>query len=290
MCNSESPVLLGGPHMSNPNLGKVYLVGAGPGAADLLTLRAARLLERAEIVFVDDLVHADTLALAKSAKLVYVGKRAGRVSTDQRFINRQLLEAARSYTVVVRLKGGDPMLFGRAQEELDTLHAEGIETEVVPGITAALAASAALGISLTRRGVARSVTFVTPSVGPNESASQWQHSALNADTAVLYMAAAQSGAVARELIARGRRADFPVVVVESASLPEERRIFTTLGGLATSSINPSGPALLLLGEVFGAANSSAQTEGSQTRAMQPSHPRQPSALPMSQPKQRKAAT
>src|SRR6187397_1864426 len=130
-------------------MAKVYLVGAGPGAPDLLTLRAARLLEAAAIVFHDALVHPDTLALAKRARHVDVGKRYGKVSTEQRFINRALVEAARAHDVVVRLKGGDPMLFGRAQEELEALEASGVDVEVVPGITAALAASADLKRSLT---------------------------------------------------------------------------------------------------------------------------------------------
>ena len=135
--------------------GKVFLVGAGPGAPDLLTLRAARLLVAADIVFHDALVHPDTLALARRARRVDVGKRYGKVSTEQRFINRSLVEAARSHALVVRLKGGDPMLFGRAQEEIDALAAHGIEVEVVPGITAALAAAACAKVSLTRRGIAR---------------------------------------------------------------------------------------------------------------------------------------
>ena len=124
-------------------MGKVYLVGAGPGAPDLLTLRAARLLGEADIVFYDALVHPDTLKLAAKARLVDVGKRNGKVSTEQRFTNRALVEAAKTHAVVVRLKGGDPMLFGRAHEELEALHEAGIEAEVVPGITAALATVAA---------------------------------------------------------------------------------------------------------------------------------------------------
>src|SRR3982074_2456040 len=127
--------------------GKVYLVGAGPGAPDLLTLRAARLLEAADIVFHDALVHPETLALAKGARLIDVGKRYGKISTEQRFINRSLIEAARTHETVVRLKGGDPMIFGRAQEELDALTQAGIETEVVPGVTAALAAPSGLRVS-----------------------------------------------------------------------------------------------------------------------------------------------
>src|SRR5437764_15164455 len=141
--------------------GVVYLIGAGPGATDLLTLRAARLLEAADIVFHDALVPRDVLALAGRAELVSVGKRCGRHSTAQRFINKRLVDAARRYAVVVRLKGGDPLLFGRAHEELSALRAAGIEYEIVPGVTAALAASADLGISLTQRGLARSVAFLT---------------------------------------------------------------------------------------------------------------------------------
>ena len=230
--------------------GKVYLVGAGPGAADLLTLRAARLLAEADIVFFDALVHPDTIALAAKAKKVAVGKRAGQVSTDQRFINRALVEAAARYDVVVRLKGGDPMLFGRAQEEIDALQEGGIAFEVVPGITAAMAASARLGVSLTRRGVARSVAFATPRIGPNERDSDWLEGVLHADTAILYMAASQSATIAEALIAAGKRADLPVAVVENASLLNEKQFRTSLAGLAVSSLAFSGPAILCLGEVF----------------------------------------
>ena len=142
--------------------GVVYLVGAGPGAPDLLTLRAVRLLGEADIVFHDALIHPDTLALAARAEKVLVGKRSGRYSTAQHFINKRLADAARRHRVVVRLKGGDPMLFGRAHEEIGFLREHSIRVEIVPGVTAALAASAELGISLTQRLVARSVVFVTP--------------------------------------------------------------------------------------------------------------------------------
>ncbi|MEO8104081.1 MAG: uroporphyrinogen-III C-methyltransferase [Betaproteobacteria bacterium] len=233
-------------------MAKVWLVGAGPGAPDLLTLRAARLLEQADIVFFDALVHADTVALAVNAKKVAVGKRAGQVSTDQRFINRQLVEAGRHYQNVVRLKGGDPMIFGRAQEEIDALKEAGIEFEVVPGITAALAASASLGVSLTRRGLARTVSFVTPRIGPNEVESDWLASAAAADSTVLYMAAGQAPQVAASLIGAGKLATTPVAIVENASLENEQRIFTTLAGLTASSLNLAGPAVLCVGEVFAA--------------------------------------
>ena len=231
-------------------MSKVYLVGAGPGAPDLLTLRAARLLEKADIIFYDALVHADTVALAVRAKKVAVGKRNGKISTDQRFINRSLVEAASKYETVVRLKGGDPMIFGRAQEEIDALVDAGIAYEVVPGITAALAASAQLGISLTRRGVARSVTFATPRIGPNEIKSDWLASTAAADSAVLYMAAGQAPEIALALIAAGKATTTPVAIVENATLENERRIFTDLAGLAASTLNLDGPAVLCVGEVF----------------------------------------
>jgi len=232
-------------------VGKVYLVGAGPGAPDLLTLRAARLLGEADIVFYDALVHPDTLKLAAKARLVDVGKRNGKASTEQRFTNRALVEAAKSHAVVVRLKGGDPMLFGRAQEELDALAAAGIECEVVPGITAAMAASASLGVSLTRRGLSRNVAFVTPRAGQGQSPVEWLAVASAADTIALYMASTQAHAVATDLIAAGRTPDTPAVFIESASLPTERRVVTTLQALRDGP-TPSfeGPAILLVGEVF----------------------------------------
>ncbi len=232
-------------------MGKVYLVGAGPGAPDLLTLRAARLLEAADIVFHDALVHPDTLALAKRARRVDVGKRYGKVSTEQRFINRALIEAVRGHEIVVRLKGGDPMIFGRAQEEIDALRGAGIEVEVVPGVTAALAAASTLGISLTRRGIARTVAFLTPRVGRDETASEWLPAAMGADSVVLYMAAGASQSIATELIAAGKPGATPVALVENATLPEEARQFTDLATLAAAQLpRAAGPVVMCVGAVF----------------------------------------
>lgn len=227
---------------------RVYLVGAGPGAPDLLTLRAARLLEQADIVLYDALVHPETLALASRAKLVDVGKRSGARSTDQRFICRFLVGAARRYQTVVRLKGGDPMLFGRAQEELDALRAEGIEVEVVPGITAALAASAQLQAPLTRRGDSRSVLFLTPRVGAGQRSHDWARSSRAADTLALYMAAGDAEGTLQQLTASGWSGDTAIALVESASLPSSRSWRGTLDELPRlARALGSGPVMLLAG-------------------------------------------
>lgn len=232
-------------------MAKVYLVGAGPGAPDLLTLRAARLLERADIVFHDALVHPGTLALATRARFVAVGKRCGKLSTAQRFINKQLIEAARHHEVVVRLKGGDPMLFGRAQEEIDALRQSGVAVEVVPGISAALSASADIGQSLTERGVSRSVVFVTPRSGTGETEHDWARPACTADTVALYMAGRQAAAISEGLISAGVAASRAAVFVENASLVSRRIVSTRVGELASAAAElGDGPALLLIGDVY----------------------------------------
>jgi uroporphyrin-III C-methyltransferase len=229
--------------------GRVYIVGAGPGAADLLTLRAVRVLEKADVVFHDALISSDVLALAAKARTVAVGKRCGRHSTAQHFINKRLADAARSHDGVVRLKGGDPMLFGRAHEEIGYLRSEGIAVEVVPGVTAALAASAELGVSLTRRGMARSVAFVTPRVGEGERASSWVDAVLAADSVAIYMGAGEAEAISCALMQGGKPADTPVALVEDASLPSRRVQYASLRELPSIGTR-GGAALILLGEVY----------------------------------------
>src|SRR5215472_929833 len=230
--------------------GVVYIVGDGPAAPHLLTLRAAKLLERADIVFHDALVHPDTIALAARAEKIAVGKRCGKHSTAQRFINKRLVDAAARYPVVVRLKGGDPMLFGRAQEEIASLESAGVRYEVVPGVTAALAATAELGISVTQRGVARSVALVTPRVGEGEAPSDWIKSVIAADAAAIYMGAGQAAAIAAALVAAGKPPTTPVAIVESASLPASRRIFATLASLPRVTDRFSGPVVILVGPQY----------------------------------------
>jgi len=231
--------------------GTVYLVGAGPGAPDLLTLRAAKVLERADIVFHDALVHPDTLALARRARIVSVGKRSGRVSTDQRFIDRALVEAARTHAVVVRLKGGDPSMFGRVAEEIDALTAAGVPFEIVPGVTAALAAAAQLGQPLTRRGVARNVSFATFRAGRGEQPSTLAATG-RPDTLMLYMGGDDARATRDALLARGYPPATPVVVAENVSLPGMRSRRTTVGALADLPLRSGdAPVLLGVGDVFG---------------------------------------
>jgi len=231
--------------------GTVYLVGAGPGAPDLLTLRAARLLEQADIVFHDALVHPDTIALAARAEKVAVGKRCGRHSTAQQFINKRLVDAAKRHRVVVRLKGGDPMMFGRAQEEIAALEEAGVECEVVPGITAALAAAAVIKTSLTQRGSARTITFATPRVGATEPDSTWARGLAAADAGAIYMGVGEAALIAQTLIASGKPPGLPVAIVESASLPEQRVRYTTLADLPNfADASVAGPALILLGPQF----------------------------------------
>ncbi|MDK6077116.1 uroporphyrinogen-III C-methyltransferase [Massilia varians] len=228
-------------------LGKVYLVGAGPGAADLITVRGARLLEQADVVLYDALVTPEMLALCRQAELISVGKRSGQRSTAQTIINQQLVECAGKFRQVVRLKGGDPMLFGRADEELRALEAAGIEVEVVPGITTAVAAAAATKQPLTKRGVARSVAFFTSSTAPDQP----DHPALpETDTLVQYMGGREAAATAERLLAEGRRPDLPVVVVENCSRSDERILRLTLSDLARGLEPGHGPVLVMLGEAL----------------------------------------
>jgi uroporphyrin-III C-methyltransferase len=233
------------------SVGTVHLVGAGPGAADLLTVRAVRLLGEAEIVFHDALVPEEILSLI-SGKRVPVGKRSGRHSTGQKFINKQLLDAARRYSTVVRLKGGDPMLFGRAHEEIEFLVGKGVPVKITPGITAALAAAADLGISLTRRGKARSVAFVTPRVGAGTPDSSWVRAALAADTVAIYMGADELPDIAAQLIVAGKTLGTPVAVVQNASLADAEVAYGTLARLPQWE-SRGGPALVLIGDVYGEA-------------------------------------
>ena len=249
-------------------LGRVSLIGAGPGAADLITVRGARLLGEAEVVLHDALVSPEVFQYCPQAVLIAVGKRCGKRSTAQRFINRQLVDLATKYQRVVRLKGGDPMLFGRADEELQALEQAGIDYEVVPGITAALAAASAIRQPLTKRGVARSVAFVTQAKAADPDTPQPEgvapEAAAQADSLVYYMGRDQAASIAAELIARGRAPSTPAWVVEAATTPEQRSACFTLqqmaDGAAAGWINPEHPSLLMIGDAFAARATAAAPE------------------------------
>lgn len=228
-------------------LGKVYLIGAGPGAQDLITLRGARLLAQADVVLHDALVTDEMLELCPQAEKILVGKRCGQLSTAQQFINKQMIDNAKKFPLVVRLKGGDPMMFGRADEELRALEEAGIEVEVVPGITTALAAAAATKQPLTKRGVARSVAFFTSSTAPEHS----EHDAIpDTDTLVQYMGGREAIATAERLLAQGRPPDTPVVVIENCSRPDQQIRRLTIASLAQGLGAAHGPVLVMLGDAM----------------------------------------
>ena len=263
--------------------GIVHLVGAGPGAPDLLTVRAARLLGEADIVFHDALIHPGTLALARRAEKILVGKRSGRHSTAQRFINKRLLDAAQRYKVVVRLKGGDPMLFGRAHEEIAFLQRHSIKVEIIPGVTAALAAGAELGVSLTQRLLARTVVFATPRTAKDAKPSGWEKAVAAADTAALYMAAGEAREVADALLRAGVPADTPVAIAENVSLEGAAARAGTLAELPRLAEGlGGGPALVLVGKVFAALQGQPQREAEQRHEPQqrPAGDRQAEELPV----------
>ncbi|NMN05321.1 MULTISPECIES: uroporphyrinogen-III C-methyltransferase [unclassified Novosphingobium] len=242
-------------------VGTVWLVGAGPGDPELLTRKAARLIGEASVVFHDALVGPGVLDLiSPGAQLVHVGKRSGRHSKDQASIDRLIVEAALAGERVVRLKGGDPAIFGRVAEELDACRAAGIDARICPGVTAASAAAASLGASLTLRGLARKLTFITAHARAGEALDlDWAALADRQATLAIYMGKAAAPEVAEQLIAAGLPGDTPVAMVENASLPHERVLRTRLDllGLAARSGLGDGPALLLIGQAMARAEISA---------------------------------
>lgn len=235
------------------DLGRVRLVGAGPGSADLLTVRALRAIEGAQALLYDALVSDEVIALAPAACLkIQTGKRAGRTSMKQETINRLMLRLARRSLDVVRLKGGDPSVFGRVGEEAAFLHAHGVETEVVPGVTAASAAAAQFGFPLTHRGEARRLliaTATTEDSGLTEGG--WAAAADPQTTVALYMGRDRLDCAAHRLIAQGRSPRTPAIAVENAGRPDARAIPGTLGdlGAALAAARPTGPVVLIVGEV-----------------------------------------
>jgi uroporphyrinogen III methyltransferase/synthase len=234
-------------------MGTVYLIGAGPGDPGLLTLRGARILRRAAVVVHDALVDARILAMAPpQAERIDVGKRYGR-SFPQSAIHHLLIEAARRARTVVRLKGGDPFVFGRGGEEVAALVAAGVRFEIVPGVSAALGAAAYAGIPLTHRDHASAVTFVTGQENParDQDRIDWQALAKTRGTLAIYMGVHHLRDIAAQLIAGGAAPDTPAAVVESATQPNQRTVTATLGDIAEAAqqADIDTPALVLVGAV-----------------------------------------
>ncbi|KUM43540.1 uroporphyrinogen-III C-methyltransferase [Pseudomonas sp. EpS/L25] len=234
--------------------GKVWLIGAGPGDPELLTLKAVRALGEAEVVMIDDLVNPAVLEHCPGARVIRVGKRGGCRSTPQAFIHRLMLRYARQGRCVARLKGGDPCIFGRAGEEAEWLAARGVHSEIVNGITAGLAGATACGISLTLRGVARGVTLVTAHT-QDDSAPNWSALAATGTTLVVYMGVARLVEIQQGLLEGGLALTTPVAMIENASLPSQRECRSTLQDLQVDAalFQLKSPAILVIGEVVGQA-------------------------------------
>jgi len=232
-------------------MGKVYLIGAGPGAADLITVRGAKLLSQAQVVLHDALIEPAMLDYAPDAHKIAVGKRCGQRSTAQHFINKQIVDAALEHDVVVRLKGGDPMLGAIVRGEGGGGGRGGIGDEGVPEIPAGLAGAATWKDSLSLRGVARSVALATYSRAPDSDEIREQASA---DSLVFYMGRDSAPEIAQQLIDAGRAASTPVAIVEACSTERERSLTLTLGEMAIGEaqdwLDPSQPSLLMIGEAF----------------------------------------
>lgn len=243
--------------------GEVWLVGAGPGDPDLLTRKAERLIAAAEIVFYDALVGPAILDLIpEGVERVSVGKRSGRHSKAQASINDLLLEAATAGKRVVRLKGGDPSIFGRSAEETAHLASHGVPVRICPGITTASAAAASGHASLTLRGVARGLTLVTAHLKAGEPLKlDWDSLAGPGSTIGIYMGRAAAGEISRSLIAAGRDPETPVMVAVNVSLPNERLIRGKLSALAflVATISDEDPTLLLIGEAVAGTHVPAET-------------------------------
>jgi uroporphyrin-III C-methyltransferase len=257
-------VVLGGARKSR-GPGRVWLVGAGPGDPELLTIKALKALQSAEVVVHDGLVSDEILDLAPpSARRISVAKRKSRHSYSQDEINRMLVAFALEGLNVVRLKGGDPFIFGRGGEELEACREAGVECLIVPGVTAALAAGASAGAPLTHRGSAQAVTFVTGHAAKGgEPDLDWESLAKANQTVVIYMGLSMATPIAARLMGAGRAGSTPALIVENASRADERRIVTTLAGLAEAAASLSGPALLIVGEAMALAQAgegSAQVE------------------------------
>lgn len=252
--------------------GKVYLVGAGPGDPDLLTVKAIRLLRAAHVVLHDDLVSPDVLSLINpSADVQNVGKRCGRKTIRQEEINFLMVARAASGQNVVRLKSGDPLIFGRAGEEIEALRLANIEYEIVPGVTAALGAAAAAGIPLTHRQVSSTLVLTAGHRASENSEDEWAKFATSESTLVVYMPGADYREVSRRLAAAGFAPETPCAIISRATSPAQRIYRTTISDLIRTPALVS-PTLLVVGEVVRFAQQNFAEEGTSLLALEPNLP------------------
>ncbi|MGG1948181.1 uroporphyrinogen-III C-methyltransferase [Trinickia sp. NRRL B-1857] len=240
-------------------MSRAWLIGAGPGDAELMTVKAMRTLASADVVLVDDLVNPEILELARAdAHIVHVGKRGGSPSTPQHEIIATMLAHLRAGRSVARLKGGDPFVFGRGGEELEALRAAGVKVEVISGVTAGIAAPATLGIPITHRGMAQGAIFVTGH-GADDKEPDWRALAATGLTLVVYMGIRRVDDIADALLQAGLPGDTPCVAIESATLPKQREVLTTLDRLpaGVSQAGLGSPAILVIGSVAALARKDA---------------------------------
>jgi uroporphyrin-III C-methyltransferase len=257
---------------TSQELGTCALVGAGPGDPELLTLKAVKAIQAATVLLVDDLVNEEVLQHASpAARIVYVGKRGGCKSTPQAFIEKLMINAVQAGEKVVRLKGGDPFIFGRGGEEVEHLRAVGIEVTVINGITSGLAAISSLGAPLTHREHAHGVVFVTGHAKPGDKGTDWRQLAATARdaklTLVIYMGVSGADMIQTELLT-GLPAHTPVAIIENASLPHQRQALTQLDQL-THTLQTTGlksPSILVVGDVVQACAQIFQTDQNQQTA------------------------
>ena len=231
--------------------GKVFLIGAGPGDVELLTLKAVKALGKADVVLIDDLVNREVLQFVRGdARVVDVGKRGGCQSTPQAFIERQMVHEARRGHMVARIKGGDPFIFGRGGEELETLTAAGIEVEVINGITAGIAVPAALGVPVTHRDFTHGVTFITGHK-QTRGAIDWHALVKGGTTLVIYMGLGNLRDIVRELAGAGMPATTPACAIQNGTLTNQRSVVTTLAKLpeAVADAGIGSPAIVVVGDV-----------------------------------------
>ncbi|MEQ1772616.1 MAG: uroporphyrinogen-III C-methyltransferase [Burkholderiales bacterium] len=249
--------------------GKVWLIGAGPGDVELLTLKAVRALGEADVVLIDDLVNRDVLEFVRpGARVIEVGKRGGCRSTPQAFIERKMLQLARDGLTVARVKGGDPYVFGRGGEEVETLTRAGVIVEVVNGITAGIGVPAALGIPVTHRDFCRGVTFITGNARAGAELD-WNALASNGTTLVIYMGLANLAGIVSGLRDAGMAASMPVAVVQNGTLSTQRCVVSQLDQVVEAVAREAlaSPALVVVGEVVRLAAVRSSNEGNKMQEL-----------------------